>query len=225
MKPQHAAANWTRTNTQQHRQQQQLLLTHTLQVYEATREAANWAELLQPRQTLGVHCLHFYNNSNVTNSQLVQRRVRDAVCDAVRDARWVVDRVTGPEAVQRPPLSPGGGGKRETKHSTVFGWCRTAGWITRPVSAAADVPVGLGACPRHTKMPCQACCKLTGGHAPLLHQQHGDAVLLHPDGSQHCWDSSNTLSCSLHLLLGLPVGGRALPRLKVHPTFPWPSRC
>lgn len=58
-----------------------------LQVYEATREAADWAELLQPQQTLGVHCLHFFNNSNVTHSQLVQRRVRDAVCDAVRDAR------------------------------------------------------------------------------------------------------------------------------------------
>ena len=56
-------------------------------MYEATREAADWAELLQPQQTLGVHCLHFFNNSNVTHSQLVQRRVRDAVCDAVRDAR------------------------------------------------------------------------------------------------------------------------------------------
>lgn len=59
------------------------------QVYEATREAADWCDLLQPQQTFGVHCLHVYNNSNVTNSQLVQRRVRDAVCDAVRDARWV----------------------------------------------------------------------------------------------------------------------------------------
>lgn len=59
-----------------------------VQVYEAAREAADWAELLQPQQTLGVHCLHFFNNSNVTHSQLVQRRVRDAVCDAVRDARY-----------------------------------------------------------------------------------------------------------------------------------------
>jgi hypothetical protein len=58
------------------------------QVYDATREAADWCDLLQPQQTLGIHCLHFYNNSNVTNSQLVQRRVRDAVCDAVRDARY-----------------------------------------------------------------------------------------------------------------------------------------
>lgn len=58
------------------------------QVYDATREAAEWARLLQPRQSLSVHCLHLFNNSNVTNSQLVQRRVRDAVCDAVRDARW-----------------------------------------------------------------------------------------------------------------------------------------
>jgi 23S rRNA G2445 N2-methylase RlmL len=33
--------------------------------------------------------MHFYGNSNVTNSQLVARRVRDAVCDAVRDARCV----------------------------------------------------------------------------------------------------------------------------------------
>jgi hypothetical protein len=56
-------------------------------VYEATRDGASWQQLLQPGQTLGVHCLHFYNNSNVTNSQLVARRVRDAVCDAVRDAR------------------------------------------------------------------------------------------------------------------------------------------
>eukprot|EP00882_Tetradesmus_deserticola_P007204 GHRQ01007585.1.p1 GENE.GHRQ01007585.1~~GHRQ01007585.1.p1 ORF type:complete len:223 (+),score=50.67 GHRQ01007585.1:163-831(+) len=56
-------------------------------VYEATREGAPWQQLLQPGQTLGVHCMHFYNNSNVSNSQLVARRVRDAVCDSVRDAR------------------------------------------------------------------------------------------------------------------------------------------
>jgi len=66
-----------------------LLLLLLLQVYEATRAAAAWPDLLLPHQTLGVHCLHFYNNSNVTNSQLVQRRVRDAVCDAVRDDRYV----------------------------------------------------------------------------------------------------------------------------------------
>jgi hypothetical protein len=56
-------------------------------VYEAARAAGDWASLLAPQQTLGVHCLHVYGNSTITNSQLVTRRVRDAVCDAVRDAR------------------------------------------------------------------------------------------------------------------------------------------
>lgn len=70
-------------------------------VYEATRAAAAWPDLLLPHQTLGVHCLHFYNNSNVTNSQLVQRRVRDAVCDAVRD-----DRGTRPAPPQGSPDLP-----------------------------------------------------------------------------------------------------------------------
>ncbi|KAF6264836.1 hypothetical protein COO60DRAFT_1698169 [Scenedesmus sp. NREL 46B-D3] len=71
-------------------------------VYEAAREGACWQQLLQPGQTLGVHCMHFYNNSNVTNSQLVARRVRDAVCDAVRDARGV--RPAPPEGAPDLPL-------------------------------------------------------------------------------------------------------------------------
>eukprot|EP00775_Hariotina_reticulata_P010813 gene10813-10969_t len=72
------------------------------QVYDATRGAATWQDLLAPGQTLGVHCLHFFNNSNVTNSQLVVRRVRDAICDAVRDARGV--RPSPPEGSPDLPL-------------------------------------------------------------------------------------------------------------------------
>ncbi|WIA16944.1 hypothetical protein OEZ85_013866 [Tetradesmus obliquus] len=71
-------------------------------VYEATREGAPWQQLLQPGQTLGVHCMHFYGNSNITNSQLVARRVRDAVCDAVRDARGV--RPAPPDGAPDLPL-------------------------------------------------------------------------------------------------------------------------
>ena len=56
------------------------------QVYEFTREAVDWSELLDPGQTLSVSS-QVWGNSNVTNSQLVSRRVRDAVCDSVRDAR------------------------------------------------------------------------------------------------------------------------------------------
>jgi hypothetical protein len=72
------------------------------QVYDATRAAEEWGRLLPPRQTLSVHCLHLWSNSNVTNSQLVQRRVRDAVCDAVRDARGA--RPAPPEGPAQLPL-------------------------------------------------------------------------------------------------------------------------
>eukprot|EP00879_Flechtneria_rotunda_P018772 GHRR01019705.1.p1 GENE.GHRR01019705.1~~GHRR01019705.1.p1 ORF type:complete len:278 (+),score=82.79 GHRR01019705.1:127-960(+) len=72
-------------------------------VYKATRGAAAWQQLLGPGQTLGVHCVHLRNNSNITNSQLVSRRVRDAVCDAVRDARGV--RPSPPEGAPDLPLA------------------------------------------------------------------------------------------------------------------------
>ncbi len=46
-----------------------------VQVYEHTREAADWAELLQPGQSMGVQARVWSNESGLTNSQLVQRRV------------------------------------------------------------------------------------------------------------------------------------------------------
>jgi hypothetical protein len=91
------------------------MLQPLLQVYEATREGAPWQQLLQPGQTLGVHCMHFYNNSNITNSQLVARRVRDAVCDAVRDARWVLE--TQAEGATLAAAAAGYGGKQPGKPS------------------------------------------------------------------------------------------------------------
>jgi hypothetical protein len=56
-------------------------------VYEAARALLDWPLLLAPGQTLAVTA-QVWSCSNVTNSQLVARRVRDAGCDAVRDARW-----------------------------------------------------------------------------------------------------------------------------------------
>ncbi|KAI8473549.1 MAG: putative RNA methylase family UPF0020-domain-containing protein [Monoraphidium minutum] len=55
-------------------------------IYEATRQLLDWQLLLPPGGTVGVTS-QVWGCSNVTNSQLVARRVRDAVCDAVRDAR------------------------------------------------------------------------------------------------------------------------------------------
>ena len=56
-------------------------------VYEATRALVDWPLLMgSPGDTVGVTS-QVWGCSNVTNSQLVARRVRDAVCDAVREAR------------------------------------------------------------------------------------------------------------------------------------------
>eukprot|EP00803_Ostreobium_quekettii_P011429 evm.model.scf_1198EXC.3 EVM.evm.TU.scf_1198EXC.3 scf_1198EXC:29856-37483(+) len=55
-------------------------------IYEFTRNAANWPDLLKKGQTLHVRS-HVWDCTNLSNSQLVERRVRDAVCDVVRDAR------------------------------------------------------------------------------------------------------------------------------------------
>jgi len=55
-------------------------------IYEFTREVAKWPELLLEDQTLGVRS-HIFGCSNLTNSELVDKRVRDAVCDSIRDAR------------------------------------------------------------------------------------------------------------------------------------------
>ncbi len=55
-------------------------------VYSATRELVDWG-LLMPQDGTTAVTGQVWSCSNVTNSQLVSRRVRDAVCDAVRDAR------------------------------------------------------------------------------------------------------------------------------------------
>ncbi len=50
------------------------------------RSAADWAHLLPKDGTLSVSA-RVWGCTTVSNSALVEKRVRDAVCDAVRDAR------------------------------------------------------------------------------------------------------------------------------------------
>lgn len=55
-------------------------------VYAAFRAAANWPDLLMPGQSFSVDA-RVWGNTNLTNSQLLSIRARDAICDAIRDAR------------------------------------------------------------------------------------------------------------------------------------------
>ncbi|GBF96891.1 hypothetical protein Rsub_09896 [Raphidocelis subcapitata] len=71
-------------------------------VYEATRALVDWPLLMRrPGDTVGVTS-QVWGCGNVTNSQLVARRVRDAVCDAVRDASGARPAPPGPEGPSLP---------------------------------------------------------------------------------------------------------------------------
>ena len=53
-------------------------------IYEAVREALPWGEWLDsPNKSFSIDA-RIWNNSNFSNSQLVQKRGRDAICDVVR---------------------------------------------------------------------------------------------------------------------------------------------
>jgi 23S rRNA G2445 N2-methylase RlmL len=54
-------------------------------VYEFAKGCADWRQLLPRGQTLSVNA-HLYSNTNVSHNFMVAARVRDAVCDAVREA-------------------------------------------------------------------------------------------------------------------------------------------
>ncbi|PRW59721.1 RNA methylase [Chlorella sorokiniana] len=55
-------------------------------VYDAFREAADWARLLEPGQSFSLEG-RVWSCSNLSSSQLLRVRARDAICDAIRDAR------------------------------------------------------------------------------------------------------------------------------------------
>jgi 23S rRNA G2445 N2-methylase RlmL len=55
-------------------------------VYDAFRAAADWPALVRDKQSFSVDA-RVWGNSNLTNSQLLSVRARDAICDAVRDKR------------------------------------------------------------------------------------------------------------------------------------------
>lgn len=56
-------------------------------LYEAFRDALPWGEWLdEPGKSFSIDA-RIWNNSNFSNSQLVQTRGRDAICDAVRQSR------------------------------------------------------------------------------------------------------------------------------------------
>jgi putative N6-adenine-specific DNA methylase len=56
-------------------------------LYEAFRDALPWGEWLdRPDKSFSISA-HIWNNSNFSNSQLVQKRGRDAICDSVREKR------------------------------------------------------------------------------------------------------------------------------------------
>jgi hypothetical protein len=72
-------------------------------VYEGFREAVDWARLLAPGQTFSIES-RVWSCSNLTSSQLLLVRGRDAVCDAVRDARGVRPVPPEPGRVADVPL-------------------------------------------------------------------------------------------------------------------------
>ena len=55
-------------------------------VYDAFRAAADWPALLAPGKSFSVDA-RVWGCSNLTNSQLLNVRARDAICDAIRDKR------------------------------------------------------------------------------------------------------------------------------------------
>lgn len=59
------------------------------EIYRFTRQAVAWQSLLGPEQTFAVEA-RVRSCSDVPSSMLAQVRIRDAVCDAIRDVRWVL---------------------------------------------------------------------------------------------------------------------------------------
>ncbi|KAL3159933.1 hypothetical protein ABBQ38_010326 [Trebouxia sp. C0009 RCD-2024] len=56
------------------------------EIYSFFRQAANWAQLLPPKQTFQISA-RVTSCTDIPSSQLVQIRGRDAICDSIRDAR------------------------------------------------------------------------------------------------------------------------------------------
>ncbi|KAL3157914.1 hypothetical protein ABBQ32_012319 [Trebouxia sp. C0010 RCD-2024] len=56
------------------------------EIYSFFRQAANWARLLPPKQTFQISA-RVTSCTDISSSQLVQIRGRDAICDSIRDAR------------------------------------------------------------------------------------------------------------------------------------------
>ena len=55
-------------------------------IYEAVRRAATWHEVIQPGQTFAIES-RVWSCTDLTNSQLASTRVKDAICDHLRDAK------------------------------------------------------------------------------------------------------------------------------------------
>ena len=66
----------------------QRLFIVVAQVYRAVMEALPWTDLLQPNQSFSVEA-RVRSCTNLTNSQLLVVRTKDAICDYIRDRRWV----------------------------------------------------------------------------------------------------------------------------------------
>ena len=57
-------------------------------MYEFFRGAVDWPELLRPGQRFALDA-RVRSCTDIPSAMLVQQRGRDAICDAVRDARWL----------------------------------------------------------------------------------------------------------------------------------------
>lgn len=73
------------------------------EVYAAFREGGAWQRLLAPGQTFSVES-RVWSCSNLTSSQLLSVRAKDAVCDAIRDARGTKPAPPEPGRVADLPL-------------------------------------------------------------------------------------------------------------------------
>lgn len=72
-------------------------------LYEAARLAAVWEDVLPPGHTFSVDS-RVWSCTDLPSSRLASTRIKDAVCDALRDARGTKPEPPGAGAVADVPL-------------------------------------------------------------------------------------------------------------------------
>ncbi|GAX84390.1 hypothetical protein CEUSTIGMA_g11812.t1 [Chlamydomonas eustigma] len=72
-------------------------------VYECTRQAVDWNEVILPGQTFAVDS-RLWSCTDLTSSMLASVRIKDAICDSLRDKRGEKPSPPGPGVIADVPL-------------------------------------------------------------------------------------------------------------------------